>query len=111
MLHTCSPYRFAASLTERWMRELILPTYYDPMDTINSYATCLIARPLPPESEWRAAYNDDLDTRLIMEKLSEPHPKWSHREILRVHAVYRQSTITQQRHQDPSWAPCSRQTH
>ncbi|MGH7954958.1 MAG: hypothetical protein ACREOZ_03265, partial [Gloeomargaritales cyanobacterium] len=71
VLHTCSPFQFIAALVEQWMSDFILPTYYEPMDIINSYATCLIARPLPPDSEWNTAYNIDTDTKQIMEKLSD----------------------------------------
>ncbi|MGH7954640.1 MAG: hypothetical protein ACREOZ_01635, partial [Gloeomargaritales cyanobacterium] len=90
VLHTCSPFKFIAALVEQWMSDFILPTYYEPMDIINSYATCLIARPLPHDNDWNTAYNNDDDTKQIMEKLSKTKPKWGHRELLQVHSAYRQ---------------------
>ncbi|MGH7955187.1 MAG: hypothetical protein ACREOZ_04425, partial [Gloeomargaritales cyanobacterium] len=36
VLCTSSPFKFAASLVEQWMKDFILPSYYEPMDIINS---------------------------------------------------------------------------
>ncbi|MGH7974337.1 MAG: hypothetical protein ACREBR_02330, partial [bacterium] len=71
VLCTSSPFKFAASLVEERMKDFILPTYYEPMDIINSYATCVTAR---PDDEWQTAYKADPDTNLFWKNLANHNP-------------------------------------